>query len=118
MNKSREPYESYGNGSAMRVSPVAWWYDTLEDVERYAEITAAVSHNHPEGIKGAQAIVSAIFLARQGQSKSNIRDYIIRRYCYDISRSLNEIRVYYEFDETCQGSVPQAITAFLESKSF
>ena len=113
-----QPYGSYGNGSAMRVSPVAWAFDTLEDVEKYAEITAAVSHNHPEGIKGAQATAGAIFLARTGKSKDEIRDYVVSRYGYDLSRTLDEIRPYYYHVESCQETVPEAITAFLEGKDF
>ena len=113
-----QPYGSYGNGSAMRVSPVAWAFDTLDDVEKYAEITAAVSHNHPEGIKGAQATAGAIFLARTGKSKDEIRDYVVSRYGYDLSRTLDEIRPNYYHVESCQETVPEAITAFLEGKDF
>ncbi len=113
-----QPYNSWGNGSAMRVSPVAWAFDTLEDTEKFAEISAAVSHNHPEGIKGAQATAGAIFLARTGKSKDEIRDYVTSRYGYDLSRTLDEIRPNYHHVESCQDTVPEAVTAFLEGKDF
>ena len=112
------PYGSFGNGSAMRVSPVVCAFDDLETVEIFAGISAMVSHNHPEGIKGAQATAAAIFLARSGNTKQQIRDYITQKYGYDLSRSLDEIRPSYEFDATCQGSVPEAGTAFLEGESY
>lgn len=115
---SREPYNSWGNGSAMRVSPIGFAFDMLETVLQEAERSAAVTHNHPEGIKGAQATAAAIFLARQGQSKSDIKAYIESTFAYDLSQSLDEIRPAYQFDVSCQGSVPQAITAFLESSDF
>ncbi|MBR0151307.1 MAG: ADP-ribosylglycohydrolase family protein [Synergistaceae bacterium] len=113
-----KPYNSWGNGSAMRVSPVAWWFDDLQSVEKYAEITALPTHNHPEGIKGAQATAAAVFLARTGKSKDDIRSYISIRYGYDLSRTCDGIRPDYDFDESCQGTVPEAIIAFLESDSF
>ena len=113
-----QPYNSFGNGSAMRVSPVAWAFDDLGTVERFAEISAEVSHNHPEGIKGAQATASAIFLARTGKTKPEIRQYITERYGYDLSRTLDDIRPTYHHVETCQETVPEAITAFLEGNSF
>ena len=113
-----QPYNSWGNGSAMRVSPVAWAFNTLNDVEKFAGISAEVSHNHPEGIKGAQATAGAIFLARQGKSKDEIREYVTSRYGYDLSRTLDEIRPDYHHVESCQETVPEAITAFLESKNF
>ena len=113
-----EPYMSWGNGSAMRVSPVAWWHDTLEEVEAAAQCSAAVTHNHAEGIKGAQATAAAIFLARKGHSKQAIRAHIETDYGYDLSKTLDEIRPGYTFDVSCQGSVPEAIIAFLESTSF
>ncbi|MBQ7155002.1 MAG: ADP-ribosylglycohydrolase family protein [Synergistaceae bacterium] len=116
--KDPQPYNSWGNGSAMRVSPVAWAFDTLENVERFAEISAAVSHNHPEGIKGAQATAGAIFLARTGKSKQEIRDYVVNKYGYNLSRTLDEIRPTYHHVESCQETVPEAITAFLEGKDF
>jgi ADP-ribosylglycohydrolase len=112
------PYNSYGNGSAMRVSPVAWFFESLPEVERYAEVTAAVTHNHPEGIKGAQATAAAIFLARTGSSKQEIRSYIEKTYGYDLNRIVDDIRPGYSFDVSCQVSVPEAIIAFLDSSSF
>jgi ADP-ribosylglycohydrolase len=112
------PYNSYGNGSAMRVSPVGFAFSNLEDVLREAERTAAPTHNHPEGVKGAQAIASAIFLARTGKSKNDIREYIETSFGYDLNRTLNEIQPNYGFDETCQGSVPEATIAFLESTNY
>jgi len=112
------PYNSWGNGSAMRASPVAWAFNTLSEVEEYAEICAAVTHNHPEGIKGARATAAAIFLARTGATREEIREYIEKQYGYDLSRTLDEIRPNYRFDESCQGTVPEAIIAFLESVSF
>ena len=117
-DKQREPYNSYGNGSAMRVSSVAWLYSSIEEVERFAEITASVTHNHPEGIKGAQAVATAIYKARTGASKQDIREFIAKRYGYDLSRALDQIRPTYRFDVSCQGSVPEAVTAFLESANF
>ena len=116
--KDPKPYNSYGNGSAMRVSSVGWLYDTMEEVLEYAEITAAITHNHKEGIKGAQAVAAAIFLARTGRSKEEIKQYIEGTFHYDLNRTIDEIRPGYGFDETCQGSVPESIIAFLESESF
>lgn len=113
-----KPYNSYGNGSAMRVSPVAYAFDTIDDVLREAERSASPTHNHPEGIKGAQAIASAIFLARTGNEKKEIRAFIEKRFKYDLGRTLDEIRPHYRFDETCQGSVPEAIIALLESTDY
>lgn len=112
------PYNSFGNGSAMRVSPVGFAFSTLEEVLEEAKRSAEVTHNHPEGIKGAQAVASAIFLAKDGASKATIRRYIQRTFDYDLSQTLDEIRPAYTFDETCQGSVPEAIIAFLESESY
>ena len=113
-----QPYNSFGNGSAMRVSPVGWAFNTVEDVLRQAEASAAVTHNHPEGIKGAQAVALAIFRARTGTSKDDIRHEITARFGYDLSPTLNDIRPAYQFDETCQKTVPPAIIAFLESEDF
>ncbi len=115
---STRGYRSYGNGSAMRVSPVAYAFDTLEAVLHEAKLSAAVTHNHREGIKGAQAVASAIFLARTGHDKSHIQNFVQRRFGYNLSKSLDEIRPIYKFDSSCQGSVPQAIIAFLESSDF
>jgi len=112
------PYNSFGNGSAMRVSPVGFAFDTLDTVLEEAKRSAEVTHNHPEGIKGAQATASAILLARQGNSKKEIKEYIESHFNYDLRRTLDEIRPEYRFDETCQGTVPEAIIAFLESDSY
>ena len=113
-----KPYGSYGNGSAMRVSSVGWLYDTLDETRRIARLTAQVTHNHPEGIKGAEAAASAIFLARTGHNKDEIRDYIASEFGYDLSRTCDEIRPTYHHDESCQRTVPEAITAFLEGSDF
>jgi len=114
------PYYSQGNGSAMRVSPVGFAFDTLEEVLDQAKKSAQVTHNHPEGIKGAQAVAAAVFLARTGKSKREIKAYIEKTFDYNLSEPLDEIRKYYyrHHDATCKGSVPQAVTAFLESESF
>jgi ADP-ribosylglycohydrolase len=112
------PYNSWGNGSAMRVSPVGFAGTSLDDVLQEAEKTAAVTHNHPEGIKGAQATAAAIFLARQGKSKADIRTYITEQFGYDLHRTVDEIRPTYSFNESCQGTVPEAIVAFLDSTDF
>jgi ADP-ribosylglycohydrolase len=114
----REPYNSWGNGSAMRVSPVGFAYDTLDEVLHHAERTAAVTHNHPEGIKGAQATAVAIFLARNGEDKAAIKRHIEAAFGYDLSEPLDEIWHTYTFDVSCQGSVPQSIIAFLEADGF
>ena len=113
-----QPYGSFGNGSAMRVSSVAWLYNDIETVRSMARLSAEVSHNHPEGIKGAEATASAIFLARTGSTKEEIKAYIEDNFGYDLSRSCDEIRPNYHHVETCQETVPEAITAFLEGKSF
>ncbi len=112
------PYGSYGNGSAMRVSSAGWLYDTLEETRKYARLTAQVTHDHPEGIKGAEATASAIFLARKGASKDEIREYIVREFRYDLSRTCDEIRPGYHHVESCQETVPEAVTAFLEGEDF
>lgn len=113
-----KPYNSWGNGSAMRVSPAAWAFDTLSEVEKCAEISAAVTHNHPEGIKGAQATAASIFLARKGKAKAEIKAYIESNYGYNLDRTVDEIRPGYRFNESCQKTVPEAIIAFLESVDF
>jgi ADP-ribosylglycohydrolase len=117
-SEDNRPYNSWGNGAAMRISPVGFAYDTLKDVLEQAEYFTAITHNHPEGIKGAQATAAAVFLARKGGSKEEIKAHIESMFGYDLSRSLDEIRPSYTFDVSCQGTVPQAITAFLESGSF
>lgn len=116
--RRRDPYNSFGNGSAMRVSPVGWVAKSLPEAERLAATSAGVTHNHPEGIRGAQAVAGAIFLARAGASREDIHRYVTEQHGYDLSRPLAEIREGYRFDETCQGSVPEAITAFLESGNY
>jgi len=113
-----KPYNSWGNGSAMRVSPVGFAFDTVDEVLQEAQKCAEVTHNHPEGIKGAQATALAIFLARTGSSKENIKQEIAGRFAYDLNRTIAEIRPNYSFDISCQGTVPEAILAFLESKNF
>ncbi len=115
---SSEPYGSWGNGSAMRVSPVGFFFGDLESVLSEAKRSAEVTHNHPEGIKGAQATAAAIFMARNGSSKKEIRDYISRTFGYDMNRTVDEIRPDYTFDVSCQGTVPEAIIAFLDSSSY
>jgi ADP-ribosylglycohydrolase len=112
------PYNSWGNGSAMRVSPVGFACVTLDDVLTEARRSAEVTHDHSEGIKGAQAVASAVFLARTGQSKEQIKNYVERKFDYDLDIPLDEIRPRYEFNVSCQKSVPQAIRAFLESDNF
>lgn len=112
------PYGSYGNGSAMRVSAAGWLYDSLERTREVARATADVTHNHPEGIKGAEAIASVIFMARNGASKEEIKDYVIHEFGYDLSRTCDEIRPNYRHVESCQETVPEAITAFLEGIDF
>ena len=113
----RKPYNSFSNGSAMRVSSVGWLFDTLEKVEEMAKTSAEVTHNHPEGIKGAQAVAGAIFLARTTKSKEKIRSYIEQKY-YKLDFSIDGIRDSYIGSLECAHSVPQAIVAFLESESF
>lgn len=113
-----QAYGSYGNGSAMRVSSAGWLYSSIKETRRIARLTAKVTHNHPEGIKGAEGIASAIFLARTGSSKDEIRDYIIKEFGYDLSRTCDEIRTTYHHVESCQKTVPEAVTAFLEGIDF
>lgn len=116
--KEPKPYGSCGNGSAMRVSAAGWLFDTLEETREKARLTAEVTHDHPEGIKGAEAASSAIFLARTGRSKGEIRDYIVQEFGYDLSRTCDQIRPSYYHNESCQKTVPEAITAFLEGTDF
>ena len=111
-----QPYNSFGNGSAMRVSPIAWYAETLEETLMLAAASAEVTHNHPEGIKGATVVAGAIFLARKGESKDEIRAFVEKYYSIDFT--IEGIRPTYDFDVTCQGSVPQAMVAFLDSNSF
>ncbi len=113
-----EPYGSYGNGSAMRVSSAAWLYGDMDSVRRAARLTAEITHNHPEGVKGAESTAAAIFMARTGRSKAEIKDYMTGQFGYNLSRSCDEIRPGYTMNESCQKTVPEAITAFLESCGF
>jgi ADP-ribosylglycohydrolase len=113
-----QPYNSWGNGSAMRVSPVGFAFETEEEVLNEAEKTANVSHNHPEGVKGAQATALAVFLARMGRSKEEIRDEVRRRFNYNMDRTVDDIRPGYSFHVSCQRTVPEAIIAFLDSTSY
>jgi ADP-ribosylglycohydrolase len=112
------PYNSWGNGSAMRVSPVGYAFDTLDETLAEAGRSAGVTHDHPEGIKGARATASAIFMARNGGGKGEIKSYVESAFGYDLDRSVDEIRPGYSFDVSCRGSVPEAIIAFLESADF
>lgn len=111
------PYGSYGNGSAMRVSPCALAAVSLDEALALARASACITHDHPEGIKGAEAVSASIFLAKSGKSKEDIRAYINKHY-YKLNFTLASIRDSYQFDVSCQGSVPQAIVAFLESENF
>ena len=112
------PYGSFGNGSAMRVSPAGWLYDDLYQTRLTARLTAEVSHNHPEGLRGAESVASAIFLARVGATKEEIREYVIREFGYDLTFTCDQIRPYYRFDVSCQGTVPAALVAFFDGEDF
>ena len=112
-----QPYESFGNGSAMRVSPVGWYFNTEEEVLKYAKMSADITHNHPEGVKGAQAIAMCIFLARTGSTKDEIKTYIEKKFGYDLNRTTDMIRPDYVFHVACQQSVPESIICFLEATS-
>ncbi len=118
MEENPKPYGSWGNGSAMRVSPVGWFCSTLEDTLQKAKESAAITHDHIEGIKGAQAVAASIFLLRKGATKKELKSFIEEYFEYDLSRTCDEIRPTYKFDVSCQGTVPEAIIAFLESSSF
>lgn len=113
-----QPYNSWGNGSAMRVSPVAWVGNSLKEVETLAKISAEVTHNHPEGIKGAAAVAGSIYLARNGKDKGYIKSYVEKNYDYNLSRNLDQIRPDYSFEVSCQKSVPESIICFLESNNY
>ena len=115
---TRHPYNSWGNGSAMRASANGWMFDTLEETERVAGLSGALTHNHPEGIKGAQSTAAAIFMARNGSSKEEIRSYITEKYGYNLNRTCDEIRPVYGWDGSCQGTVPEAMVAFFDSTDF
>lgn len=116
--RMHSPYNSWGNGSAMRVSPVAWVFDSLDAVMEEAKRSAEVTHSHPEGIRGAQATAAAIFLAREGRSKAGIREHIEKTFRYNLGYELDWVRERYSFDVSCQGTVPPAILAFLESEDY
>jgi ADP-ribosylglycohydrolase len=116
--KEQQPYDSWGNGSAMRVSPVGWAYIDLETVLQKAKESAEVTHNHPEGIKGAQATAGSIFLARTKHSKNEIKEYVEKNFNYNLGFDLEDLRKNYRFNESCQDTVPQAIFTFLISDSF
>ncbi len=112
------PYGSFGNGAAMRISPAGWAYPTLDETLKRARQYTEVTHNHPEGIKGAETVAGAIWLARHGSSRKDLREWIVKHSGYDLSRTCDEIRPGYEFNETCQRTVPEALTAFMESTDF
>jgi ADP-ribosylglycohydrolase len=117
-HRRRDPYNSWGNGSAMRVSPVGFAFDSMQEVLDQAKRTASVTHNHSEGIRGAQATAAAIYLARTGNEKPAIKEFIETEFSYGLSETLDEIREGYQFDVSCQGSVPQSIIAFLEADDY
>ena len=114
----RVPYNSWGNGAAMRASAVGWKFRTLEETEKVAALSASITHDHPEGIKGAQATAAAIFLASTGKTKQEIKDYIQNRFGYDLDTHTDEIRKTYGWEDSCQGTVPPAIRAFLDSTDY
>lgn len=117
-SESPEPYNSWGNGAAMRISPVGYAYGDLDTILKKAREFTEVTHNHPEGVRGAQATAAAIFLARTGESKDAIKDFIEAEFAYDLGRHVDEIRPSYTFDVSCQGTVPPAIRAFIDSTGF
>lgn len=117
-SQAPKPYSSWGNGSAMRVSPVGFAFDTVDAVLREATRTAEISHNHPEGVKGAQATALSVYLARTTRDKSLMRREVIDRFGYDLNRTVEDIRPFYDFDASCQGTVPEAIISFLDSDSY
>lgn len=113
------PYNSYGNGSGMRVSPVGWFFDTMEETMRFAKLSADVTHNHPEGEKGAMCIAAAIFLARKGKTKEKIKDYLLRAFGYELlNKTVSELRESCTWSSICQDTVPMAVVAFLESENY
>lgn len=118
MSNNPQPYNSWGNGSAMRVSPIGLYAKDMDEVMNLADISASVTHNHPEGIKGAQAIASCVFLAKQGYDKTKIKDFVTDTFHYDLERKIDEIRPHYQFEVSCQKSVPESIIAFIEGKDF
>lgn len=118
LSENPEPYNSWGNGAAMRVSPVGLYAKSLEEALELAKICAEVSHNHPEGVKGAQAVASSVWMAKHGHSKDEICHFITEKFHYDLARTIDEIRPEYQWDVSCQGSVPESIICFLEGKNF
>lgn len=118
LSKNPQPYNSWGNGAGMRVSPVGLYAKTLDEALALAALTASVSHNHPEGVKGAQAIATSVFLCKQGKTKQEIKEYVEKTFGYNLHRTIAEIRPRYGFDVSCQGSAPEAIIAFMEGNSF
>ena len=118
LSDDAKPYVSYGNGSGMRVSPAGWLYDSMERTREVARWTAEITHNHPEGIKGAESTAAGIFLARDRASLKEISDYIEKEFGYDLSRTLDEIRPYYHHVEDCMKTIPEAFECFLESESY
>src|SRR5215471_21632930 len=114
----RDPYNSYGNGSAMRVPAVGYAFESLDEVLAEAARSAEVTHNHPEGVKGAQATAAAVFMARHGATKTDLKHWVERRFGYNLSARLDDLRPIYRFDESCQGTVPAALIAFLESQDY
>ncbi len=118
LDPSMGPYGSFGNGAAMRIGPAGWAFGSLDETLDRARLYTAVTHDHPEGIKGAQAVAGAIWMARHGSSKADLRGWVERTAGYDLSRTCDEIRPEYKFNETCQKTVPEALIAFLESTDF
>ncbi|MCR5012996.1 MAG: ADP-ribosylglycohydrolase family protein [Lachnospiraceae bacterium] len=117
-SKNPQPYGSWGNGSAMRVSSVGWLFDSLEETRRIARLTAEVTHNHTEGIKGAESVAAAIYMLRNGKSREEVKKYVTDEFGYDLSRTCDEIRPTYHHIESCQETVPEAFTAFFEGTDF
>ncbi|HEB12226.1 MAG TPA: ADP-ribosylglycohydrolase family protein, partial [Actinobacteria bacterium] len=117
-SRDSKPYNSWGNGAAMRISPVGYAFDNLDQVMRKAAEFTGITHSHPEGIKGGQATACAILLARTGSTKGEIKEFIEEKFEYDLSKHIDEVRPAYKWDESCQGTVPQAIRAFIDSSDF
>ena len=117
-SENPQPYGSFGNGSAMRVSSIGWFFDTLERTREVARWSAEVTHNHPEGVKGAESVAAAIYMARHGATKEEIKQYVVSNFGYDLSRTCDEIRPTYHHVESCQETVPEAFAAFLEGNDF
>ena len=116
--KNPKPYNSWGNGSAMRVSGAGWIYDTIERTREVAAATAEVSHNHPEGIKGAECTAAVMFLARNGATKESIKEYVVEEFGYDVSKTVDELRPLHHHDESCQDALPKALVSFFEGESY